>query len=436
MFKRDIYLNRLISRLNNGLIKIISGTRRAGKSFLLNTIFYNYLIETGINKKNIIKFAFDSASDLESINIDIIALRKENKKIPYQNFISFINKKTNDKEKYYLLLDEIQLLDGFEFVLNGFLSKGNFDIYVAGSNSKFLSKDIITEFRGRGDEIHILPLAFSEYLSNSNFNIDVAWDNYITYGSLPIVCNMQTDEQKISYLKNICKELYFKDIIEHNKIYKSEILPEIFDLLASFISRTISPFKLANTFKSKTNLNIDSQTINKYINIFEDAYLISKSIRYDVKGKKYISTPYKVYFEDIGVRNARLNFRQIEESHIMENIIYNELRYRGYLVDTGAVIINEPTNKRDKNGKIIYQKKEYEVDFIATKGAKKYYIQSALTIDDIEKLKQETNSINNIFDNFKKIVIVKNLIKPRIDESGIEYISLFDFLLKNHKIYD
>ena len=435
MFKRDIYLNRLISRLNNGLIKIISGTRRAGKSFLLNTIFYNYLIETGINKKNIIKFAFDSASDLESINIDIIALRKENKKIPYQNFISFINKKTNDKEKYYLLLDEIQLLDGFEFVLNGFLSKGNFDIYVAGSNSKFLSKDIITEFRGRGDEIHILPLAFSEYLSNTNLNIDVAWDNYITYGSLPIVCNMQTDEQKISYLKNICKELYFKDIIEHNKIYKSEILPEMFDLLASFISRTISPFKLANTFKSKTNLNIDSQTINKYINIFEDAYLISKSIRYDVKGKKYISTPYKVYFEDIGVRNARLNFRQIEESHIMENVIYNELRYRGYLVDTGAVIINEPTNKKDKNGKIIYQKKEYEVDFIATKGAKKYYIQSALTIDDIEKLKQETNSINNIYDNFKKIVIVKNLIKPRIDESGIEYISLFDFLSKNHKIY-
>lgn len=432
MFKRNLYLKRLIARLDNGLIKIISGTRRAGKSFLLNNIFYNYLIEKGINKKNIIRFAFDSATDLALINVDIISLRKEKQKVPYQSFTSFIDKKTNDGEKYYLLLDEIQLLDGFEYVLNGYLSRGNFDIYVTGSNSKFLSKDIITEFRGRGDEIHVLPLSFSEYLNGLNLDKDIAWDNYITTGGLPIVCMMKDDEQKISYLKNICQELYFKDIIEHNSIYKQEVLPEIFDLLASYLSRVINPSKLANTFKSKTNKVIDSQTINKYISFFEDAFLISKSIRYDIKGKKYIRTPYKIYFEDIGVRNARLNFRQIEESHIMENIIYNELRYRGFLVDTGSVMVNNPTNRKDKNGKIIYEKKEYEVDFIATKGLKKYYIQSALSIDSIDKLKQETNSINSISDSFKKIVIVKNIIKPRIDENGIEYINLFDFLLNDY----
>lgn len=432
MFKRDLYLKRLISSLDNGLIKVISGIRRAGKSFLLNNIFYNYLLEKGINKKNIIKFAFDSANDLTLIDVDIIALKKESKKVPYKNFISFIDKNTNDKEKYYLLLDEVQLLEGFEYVLNGYLNKGNFELYVTGSNSKFLSKDIVTEFRGRGDEIHIFPLSFSEYLKESNLSKDIAWDNYITTGGLPIVQMMKTDEQKINYLKNICQETYFKDIIEHNNIYKPEMLPEIFDLLASYLSRTINPFKLSNTFKSKTNKIIDSQTINKYVSFFEEAFLISKSIRYDIKGKKYIGTPYKIYFEDIGIRNARLNFRQIEESHIMENIIYNELRYRGYLVDTGAVFVNVSTNRKDKNNKIIYEKKEYELDFIATKGQKKYYIQSALTIDDFNKLKQETNSINNIPDSFRKIVIVKNTIKPRIDDNGIEYVSLFDFLLDDY----
>ncbi len=370
MFKRELYLKRLISSLDNGLIKVISGIRRAGKSFLLNNIFYNYLLEKGINKKNIIKFAFDSANDLALIDVDIIALKKENKKVPYKNFISFIDKNTNDKEKYYLLLDEVQLLEGFEYVLNGYLNKGNFELYVTGSNSKFLSKDIVTEFRGRRNEIHIFPLSFSEYLKGSNLSKDIAWDNYITTGGLPIVQMMKTDEQKISYLKNICQEMYFKDIIEHNNIYKPEMLPEIFDLLASYLSRTINSFKLSNTFKSKTNKIIDSQTINKYVGFFEEAFLISKSIRYDIKGKKYIGTPYKIYFEDIGIRNARLNFRQIEESHIMKNIIYNELRYRGYLVDTGAVFVNVSTNRKDKNNKIIYEKKEYELDFIATKGQK------------------------------------------------------------------
>lgn len=432
MFKRDVYLKRLANRLNNGLIKIISGTRRAGKSFLLNNIFYNYLIEQGIKKENIIKFAFDQASDLELINVDIIATLKENKKIPYQNFISFIHKKIVNKEKYFLLLDEIQLLDGFEYVLNGFLSKDNLEIYVTGSNSKFLSKDIITEFRGRGDEIHILPLSFSEYYNGANLDKDIAWDNYITTGGLPIVQIMNTDEQKKNYLKNICNELYLKDILEHNKINKPELLKEIFDLLATYLANTINPLKLANTYKSKTNKVIDNETLNKYIAFFEDAFLISKSIRYDIKGKKYISTPYKIYFEDIGIRNARLNFRQIEESHLMENIIYNELRYRGFLVDTGSVMVNEPTNRKDKNNKIIYARKEYEVDFIASKGQQKYYIQCALSIDNLDKLTQETNSINNIPDSFKKIVIVKNNIKPRIDDKGIEYINLFDFLLSDY----
>ena len=331
-----------------------------------------------------------------------------------------------------MLLDEIQNLEAFEFVLNGYMNKGNYDIYVTGSNSKFLSKDVITEFRGRGEEIHILPLSFSEYRSGINDDLEIAWDNYITYGGLPIVQSMKTDEMKISYVKNVCKELYFKDILDHNKIYNSDILPEVFDIISSYLSRELNPLKLSNVFKSETNKVVDDETIDKYIGFFEDAFLISKVIRYDIKGKKYIKTPYKIYFEDLGVRNARLNFRQIDESYLMENVIYNELRYRGYVVDTGSVIVNEPTDRKDCNGKIVYIRKEYEVDFVASKGNKKYYIQSALSINDDNKLKQESNSIMNIHDSFKKIIIVKDRIKPRIDESGIETISLYDFLLKDY----
>lgn len=429
-FKRERYLNRLIDGLDNGLIKIITGIRRAGKSYLLNNIFYKYLQDKIEDKTSIIKFAFDSASDLEKIGVDIIELEQEKKKVPYKKFIKYIDSITKEEKKYYLLLDEIQRLEAFEFVLNGYKNQGNYEIYVTGSNSKFLSKDIITEFRGRGDEIHILPLSFSEFLTGINSDIELAWDNYITYGGLPIVQIMKSDESKISYLNNVCDELYFKDIIEHNRILNPDILPEIFNLLASYLSRVLNPLKLSNTFKSEANKIVDDESIDRLISLFEDAFLITKSIRYDIKGKKYIKTPYKVYFEDLGVRNSRLNFRQIEESHLMENVIFNELRYRGYAVDTGAVIVNEPTDKRDKNGKIIYSRKEYEVDFVATKGNEKLYIQSALSINDDDKYIQESNSVRNIPDSFKKIIIVKNKIKPRIDESGIITLGLFDFLTK------
>ena len=432
VFKRDLYLQRLIDGLDSGLIKIITGIRRAGKSYLMNDIFYNYLLNQGTKKSTIIKFAFDSAGDLEKIGVNIYELVEQKKKVPYNKFIKYIDKKTSGNNKYYLLLDEIQNLEAFEFVLNGYMNKGNYDIYVTGSNSKFLSKDVITEFRGRGEEIHILPLSFSEYRSGINDDLEIAWDNYITYGGLPIVQSMKTDEMKISYLKNVCKELYFKDILDHNKIYNSDILPEVFDIISSYLSRELNPLKLSNVFKSETNKVVDDETIDKYIGFFEDAFLISKVIRYDIKGKKYIKTPYKIYFEDLGVRNARLNFRQIDESYLMENVIYNELRYRGYVVDTGSVIVNEPTDRKDCNGKIVYIRKEYEVDFVASKGNKKYYIQSALSINDDNKLKQESNSIMNIHDSFKKIIIVKDRIKPRIDESGIETISLYDFLLKDY----
>ena len=435
MFNRDLYLERLKTREKNGLIKIITGSRRAGKSYLMNEIFYNYLLSKSVKKDNIIRFAFDSDEDLDLLES---YFPNEETKIPQKNGSYFINAKkfrayikdlTNEDKDFYLLLDEVQLLENFAGTLNSFLRHKNFDVYVTGSNSRFLSSDILTEFKGRGSQIHILPLSFSEYCNGLKLFPQEAWKSYIVTGGIPLVALMKTDEEKFSYLKNLSDETYLKDIIQHNGIRKSTELSETFDMLASMIGSLVNCQKLADTFKSITKKEITDNTINSFIEYFEDAFLISKARKFNIKGKKYISSPVKIYFEDIGVRNARLNFRQIEESHIMENILYNELRYRGFLVDVGEVNVNEKTDRLDANGKAIYAQKHLEVDFIASKGSEKFYIQSALSMDSAEKEKQEKKSLYFIDDSFKKIVITKNNLNPYTDEKGLVTINLFDFLM-------
>ena len=330
--KRDKYLNDLIIRKNNGLVKIITGIRRSGKSYLLNNLFYDYLLTHGINENHIIKFAFDSAVDLNLIGEDFIELEKNKQKVDPKKFMNYIKTKILDDETYYLLLDEVQNLWSFESVLNGYLRKNNIDLYVTGSNSKFLSSDIITEFEGRGDEIHILPLTFSEYYSIFDGSKDEAYEQYSMFGGLPLVALMSNNEQKSKHLINQLEKVYLKDVIVRNHLKVDSNIKELLDVIASGISSYTNPTKLEDSFRSIKKVSIARATIETYINYFTDAYLISKSIKYDIKGKKYIDTPYKLYFEDIGLRNAKLEFRQMEPTHIMENIIYNELRYRLMLV--------------------------------------------------------------------------------------------------------
>ena len=414
MIKRDKYLNQLINKENNGLIKIVTGLRRSGKSYLLFEIFYNHLLEKGIDKSHIISIQLD---DLEN----------ENLRDPY-NMLNYIKSKIIDNDKYYIILDEVQYLNRFEEVLNSLMHIKNTDIYVTGSNSKFLSSDVITEFRGRGDEIHIYPLSFSEFISTYEGNIDEAWDDYFNYGGMPLILSFKTPEEKAKYLTSLFDKVYLSDILERNNVRNKIELDELLDILSSSIGSYTNPLKLSNTFKSEKNKIISDKTINNYINYFEDSFLISKAKRYDIKGKKYINSPYKYYFEDIGLRNARLGFRQTEENHIMENIIYNELKYRGYNVDIGIVNVYGENNLKQK------VLKNYEVDFIATKGNNKYYIQSALSLDNVDKLKQETNSLNNIHDSFKKIIVVKDNIKPRRNEEGIMTIGIYNFLLDENSL--
>lgn len=420
---RDVYLNRLIMRKQNGFIKVITGIRRCGKSYLMNRIFYNYLVSEGVPKSHIIRFAFDSADDLLLIDEDIIEISEQKRKVDPRKFMKYISSKITDDEMYYLLLDEVQLLGNFEAVLNGYMRKDNLDIYVTGSNSKFLSSDILTEFEGRGDEIHILPLSFSEFYSAYNGTKEEAFDEYMVYGGLPAIVSMQTDEQKGNYLITQMKNVYIKDIVARNKLNSDNEIGELVDVLASGISSLTNPRKLENTFKSIKNATLCASTIDKYIGYFKDSFLISKAERYDVKGKKYISTPYKLYFEDTGLRNARLNFRQIEETHLMENIIYNELRYRGYNVDVGMVEFREKTQE----GKEV--RKQVEIDFVANQGNKRYYIQSAYEIPNDEKWQQETRPFDKTNDSFKKIVIVEKSMKPRRDEKGYLMMGVKEFLL-------
>ena len=425
--ERKRYLEALKVRMHNGMVKVITGMRRSGKSYLLNEIFYEYLLSIGTKEDHIIKFAFDSADDLILIDENLLEVKEEKRKVDPKRFLAFIKGKIVDKERYYLLLDEIQNLGSFEAVLNGYLRKDNIDLYVTGSNSKFLSSDVLTEFEGRGDEVHVLPLSFGEFYNARGKTKEEAYEEYSVYGGLPLLLSMTSDEQKAKYLDSQLKNTYLKDIIERHGLKGDVNIGELLDVLSSGISSLTNPTKLESTFKSVKNSRISRITITRYIDYFIDAFILSKAIRYDVKGKKYIDTPFKLYFEDIGVRNARLGFRQIEPTHIMENIIYNELRFRGYSVDVGVIESREIENGKDV-------RKYYEVDFVATMGSKKYYIQSAYDIPSEEKWDQETISLRKVNDSFKKIIVVRNPVVNRNSEEGFMIIGLLDFLLDENSL--
>ena len=414
LINRDNYLKELIMRKNKSLIKVITGIRRCGKSFLLNKIYYDYLIKEGVFANHIIKISLD---DLE--NKSLLDANRLNE---------YIKSQIVDSNQYYLFLDEIQEVKDFVPLLNGLLKIENLDIYITGSNSKFLSKDIITEFRGRGDQIHVNPLSFKEYYNAVNLDFDEAINEYLTYGGLPFILSRPSDKMKADYLINLYKEIYLKDIKERYGIKNDAEMGELLDIISSSIGSFTNPTKLENTFKSVKNVSISKNTIDSYLKIFEESFLVESSERYDIKGKKYINSPKKYYFSDLGLRNARLNFRQIEESHLMENAIYNELKIRGYLVDIGTVYVNE----KNKNGN--YIKKQIEVDFVVNYGSNRYYIQSAYYLPTIEKENQELRPLLNIPDSFKKIIIVRDNIKLKRDENGITTISLKEFLLNENAL--
>lgn len=423
MINRPKYLKLLINKLNNGSIKIISGLRRSGKSYLLNDIFYSYLLNNVTDSEHIIKFSFDSSIDLEKIEEDLIEIKKEKRKVDYKKFQKYLRTLIIDNEKYYLLLDEVQLLDSFEMMLIGLNGVGQFEIYVTGSNSKFLSSEIVTEFRGKGDEIHLLPLSFTEYYEHCKLDFETAINEYMIYGGLPQVVLSTLEEEKVMYLENQIKKTYLADIVERNNVQGVEELKELFNILSSGISCLISPMKLAKIFSSEKRIKLSEPTISKYIDYFADAFLIKKVNRYNVKGNSYISTPFKIYFEDLGIRNAQINFRQIEYTHLMENLIYNELRYRGFSVDVGEVEIRE-------NG----SRKLLEVDFVANSGSNRVYIQSAYEISSQEKQEKETKSLANIKDSFKKVIILRDNIVGHYDENGYLYLSLKEFLTNKDSI--
>ena len=422
--KRDYYLGKLIKRKHNGLIKVITGIRRCGKSYLLNTLFYNHLTEAGIAEDHIIRFAFDSADDLYLIGESLIALEKEKRLVNPEKFISFISSQITDDDMYYLLLDEIQLMDCFESVLNGCLRKSNMDVYVTGSNAKFLSKDIITEFAGRGDEIHMYPLSFAEFMSVYKGDMYVGLSEYMLYGGIPLVVLRDEANDKASALQNLFGEIYIRDISTRNKIKNIGELEDLLNVISSAIGLLTNPEKLMNTFKTVKKSNITAKTIRKYLDYLEDSFLLESAKRYDIKGKAYIETPKKYYFSDLGLRNARINFRQFEQTHSMENVIYNELRMRGYNVDVGIV----PIAEKDKEGKVT--RKQLEVDFVCNLGSKRYYIQSAYSLPDEDKRTQEIRPFRKIDDSFKKVVITRDIVPAFYDEYGILTVNIFDFLLK------
>lgn len=412
--KRDYYLEQLVVRKNNGLIKIVTGVRRCGKSFLLRTLFKKHLLESGVCEDHIIEMAFDLFDNIEFRDP--------------QKFYPWAKEQMKDENKYYFLLDEVQLLGEFVSVLNGLADRKNCDVYVTGSNAKFLSRDIATEFGGRGDEIHMYPLSFSEFMTVYDGNRYDGWNEYITFGGIPLVVLAESDEQKITLLNNLFKETYISDIVKRNKIRNIGEMETLLDILSSAIGALTNPNKLQNTFRSVNKSKITATTITKYIEYLEDAFLIEEARRYDIKGKSYIGTPMKYYFMDLGLRNARINFRQTEVTHSMENVIYNEIRMRGYSVDVGNLSIVEP----GKDGKPV--KKQLEVDFICNKGSKKYYIQSAYMLGTEEKMAQEIRPFLRINDSFKKIVITSNTPKPFYTEEGILMMNVYDFLLKQDSL--
>ena len=407
--KRNSYLKQLISGKQNGLIKIVTGIRRCGKSYLLFKIFRNHLLEQGVTPDHIISLALDDILNEEYYDPKKLVL--------------YIKENIKDSQIHYVLLDEVQMVDNFVGALNSLLHIDNVDVYVTGSNSKFLSSDIATEFRGRGDEIRIYPLSFSEFLSEYNGDKNDAWRDYITYGGLPLILSLESSQQKSNYLHNLYQTVYLKDLIDRNGIKKAVEFDALTKVMASSIGSPCNPNKLSNTFKSVSNTDLSSITIDNYLGFLQDAFLLEKASRYDIKGKKYIGTLSKYYFVDMGLRNCLLGFRQIEETHLMENVIYNELRSRGYLVDVGVV----ETRTRTENQGML--RKQLEIDFVVNNGSKRYYIQSALSLPNEEKIEQEMASLKNVSDSFQKIIIVKDNIVPHHNESGILFINLYDFLL-------
>ena len=407
--KRNSYLKQLISGKQNGLIKIVTGIRRCGKSYLLFKIFRNHLLEQGVTPDHIISLALDDILNEEYCDPKKLVL--------------YIKENIKDSQIHYVLLDEVQMVDNFVGALNSLLHIDNVDVYVTGSNSKFLSSDIATEFRGRGDEIRIYPLSFSEFLSEYNGDKNDAWRDYITYGGLPLILSLESSQQKSNYLHNLYQTVYLKDLIDRNGIKKAVEFDALTKVMASSIGSPCNPNKLSNTFKSVSNTDLSSITIDNYLGFLQDAFLLEKASRYDIKGKKYIGTLSKYYFVDMGLRNCLLGFRQIEETHLMENVIYNELRSRGYLVDVGVV----ETRTRTENQGML--RKQLEIDFVVNNGSKRYYIQSALSLRNEEKIEQEMASLKNVSDSFQKIIIVKDNIVPHHNESGILFINLYDFFL-------
>ena len=412
--KRDNYLRALINRMHNHMIKVVTGIRRSGKSYLIFQIFYRYLLEQGVPESHIISIALDQRKHRIYRDPDVL--------------LDYIESRIQDNAMYYIFLDEVQMMDEFEEVLNELLHMDNVDVYVTGSNSRFLSKDVITEFRGRGDEIHVFPLTFKEFMQAYGGDIYHGWADYMFYGGLPLVVTMNTEEQKVAYLTSLFEETYLKDIIERHHINKTQELEDLINILASSIGSLTNVPKIEATFKSVLHSDISSNTIRQYIEYLEDAFLIHKANRYNVKGRKYIGTPVKYYFEDVGLRNARLGFRQTEETHLMENIIYNELRSRGYAVDVGVV----EHRTRDADGKTT--RKQLEVDFVANLGSKRYYIQSAFAMTNEEKRAQEKQSLLQLHDSFKKIIIVKDIVNVSRDNDGITTMSIYDFLLKENSL--
>lgn len=412
--KRNRYLNTLISKKHNGLIKVITGMRRCGKSYLLFTLFKEHLLSDGIDEDHIIEIAFDAFENKKYRDPDVL--------YPY------LKKQIKDDAMYYVLLDEVQLLGEFESILNSLIRMKNVDVYVTGSNARFLSKDVITEFRGRGDEVHMYPLSFAEFMSVYPGTKQDGWNEYMLYGGIPLVLEFTTPDQKITFLKSLFEETYISDIVGRHNIRNKAELEELLNILSSAIGSLTNPQKLSATFQTVKKKKISNSTIKRYIDYLCDSFLIDSAIRYDVKGKKYIDTPVKYYFTDMGLRNARLNFRQIEETHSMENIIFNELKMRGFNVDVG-VIMQYETNEKGTN-----IRKQLEIDFVCNQGSKRYYIQSAYAIPDPAKMEQEQRSLMLTGDFFKRMIITKDTPAPYYNESGVLIMSVYDFLLNENSL--
>lgn len=412
--KRNRYLNTLISKKHNGLIKVITGMRRCGKSYLLFTLFKEHLLSDGIDENHIIEIAFDAFENKKYRDPDVL--------YPY------LKKQIKDDAMYYVLLDEVQLLGEFESILNSLIRMKNVDVYVTGSNARFLSKDVITEFRGRGDEVHMYPLSFAEFMSVYPGTKQDGWNEYMLYGGIPPVLEFTTPDQKIAFLKSLFEETYISDIVGRHNIRNKAELEELLNILSSAIGSLTNPQKLSATFQTVKKKKISNSTIKRYIDYLCDSFLIDSAIRYDVKGRKYIDTPVKYYFTDMGLRNARLNFRQIEETHSMENIIFNELKMRGFNVDVG-VIMQYETNEKGSN-----IRKQLEIDFVCNQGSKRYYIQSAYAIPDQAKMEQEQRSLMLTGDFFKRMIITKDTPAPYYNESGVLIMNVYDFLLNENSL--